>query len=260
MNARTAVLVASSAPPGLKPQVDPAHAGPDERAAIADWHTLYSGGVADALTFHSDRDTGQQGGAWRPVRELWKLQFSGDGIPRVWINNEPIGPQSSVDSDDDPVRLAMSAAMSWLSGMAAYTLHTGAGVRGGGAADRDLGRAVNLWEVPNIDATTRMLQAVRQALPATLPNWQRVNWNASEHPCAITAEQADREVFAHVAARQGERFVMASFGHASPVQCTARGASTLQVWQPPFAKPTQIEVPQGAPVRLNPPAQLTIRN
>ena len=260
MNERTSVLVAPSAPPGLRPQGDPERAGPEQRAAMADWHTLYSGGVADALTFHTDRDTGQSGGPWHPVRELWKLQHSGGEIPRVWINNEPIGPQSSVDNDDDPVRLAMSAAMSWLSGMAAYTLHTGAGVRGGGAADRALGRAANLWEVRTIDATTRMLQGVRRALPATLPNWHRVNWNHAEHPCSITMEQANHDVFAHVAAREGDRFVIASFGLSRRAECTARGAFTLQIWRPPFTTPTPIDVQLGATVSLDPPAQLIIRN
>ena len=260
MNDRTAVLVAASTPPGLWPQVDPDRAGPDERATIAEWETLYSGGVADALTFHADRDTGKAGGAWRPVRELWKLQYAGGGVPRLWINNEPIGPQSSVAEDDDPVRLAMSAAMSWVSGMAAYTLHTGAGVRGGGSADRDLGRAANLWEVPNIDEATRMLRGVRRALPATVPNWQRVNWNRPEHPCTITREQAEQDLSAHVAARQGARFVIASFGMAKPVDCVARHAFTLQVWLPPFTAAKPLAVHERGVVRLDPPAQLTVRN
>jgi hypothetical protein len=260
MNDRTSVLVAASTPPGLWPQVDPDHAGPDDRATIAEWQTLYGGGVADALTFHADRDTGKASGAWRPVRELWKLQYAGGEIPRLWINNEPIGPQSSVAADDDPVRLAMSAAMTWVSGMAAYTLHTGAGVRGGGAVDRDLGRVANLWEVANIDETVRMLRGVRRALPATLPNWQRLNWNRPEHPCTITREQAEQDLSAHVAAREADRFVIASFGLAKPVECTARHAFALQVLQPPFTATKRLEVPEGGAVRLAPPAQLTVRN
>jgi hypothetical protein len=260
LNDRTSVLVAASTPPGLWPQVDPDRAEPDERATIAEWHTLYSGGVADALTFHAERDTGKAGGAWRPVRELWKLQYAGGDIPRLWINNEPIGPQSSVAEDDDPVRLAMSAAMSWVSGMAAYTLHTGAGVRGGGAADRDLGRAANLWEVPRLAETTQMLRRIRHALPATLPNWQRINWNRPEHPCTITRDQAERDLSAHVAARQGDRFVIASFGLVRPTECTARGAFTARIWLPPFTAPRHLEVQQGGVVPLGPPAQLTIRN
>jgi hypothetical protein len=114
--------------------------------------------------------------------------------------------------------------------------------------------------VPNIDETTRMLRGVLRALPATLPNWQRINWNRPEHPCGIVRDQAERDLSAHVAARQGDRFVIASFGLTKPVECVARHAFTLQVWLPPFTGPKRVEVQERGAVRLDPPAQLTVRN
>lgn len=259
MNDRTAVLVASSAPPGAWPGVEPDRASADDRAILAEWQTLYGGGVADALTFHADRDTGQPGGAWRPVSELWALPDAGGDIPRLWINNEPIGPQSSLASDDDPVRLAMSAAMSWISGMAAYTLHTGAGVRGGGAADRDLGRAANLWEVAQIDRTAAMLRQARAALPATVPNWRRVSWHEAGHPCRITPAQDEHDLSAHVAAIDGNRFVMASIGVRRPLDCVSTVTAPVQVFRPPFAAPARVDARDGQPLRIEPPAQIVVR-
>ena len=259
MNRRTSVLVASSAPPGAWPDVAPARASPDERATMAEWQTLYGGGVADALTFHFDRDSRQAAGPWRPVAEPWKLQDAGADIPRVWINNEPIGPQSSLAADDDPVRLAMGAALSWLSGLAAYTLHTGAGVRGGGAADRDLGRAADLWAVPRIDQTAAMLRQVRAALPPTVPNWRRVSWHEPEHPCRITEAQDDGDLSAHVAAIDGARFVVASIGVLRPIDCVATVTAPLQVFRPPFASPTGVDVRAGGTLRIEPPAQIAVR-
>jgi len=259
MNDRTAVLVASSAPPGAWPDVSPDRASADDRATIAEWQTLYGGGVADALTFHFDRDTGQAAGPWRPVREPWRLQAAGGDIPRLWINNEPIGPQSSLAADDDPVRLAMGAALSWISGLAAYTLHTGAGVRGGGAADSDLGRAANLWEVARVEQTAEMLRTVRAALPATLPNWRRVDWNDAAHPCPITSAQAERELAAHVAAIEGNRFVMASVGVERPLECASAVTAPLQVFGPPFGSPTRVEARAGAAIPIQPPAQIVVR-
>ena len=259
MNDRTAVLVASSAPPGPWPGVEPDRASADDRAILAEWQTLYGGGVADALTFHADRDTGQPGGAWRPVSELWALPDAGGDIPRLWINNEPIGPQSSLASDDDPVRLAMSAAMSWISGMAAYTLHTGAGVRGGGAADRDLGRAANLWEVAQIDRTAAMLRQARAALPATVPNWRRVSWHEAGHPCRITPAQDEHDLSAHVAAIDGDRFVMASIGVRRPLDCVSTVTAPVQVFRPPFAAPARVDARDGQPLRIEPPAQIVVR-
>jgi hypothetical protein len=259
MNDRTAVLVASSAPPGAWPGVEPDRASADDRAILAEWQTLYGGGVADALTFHADRDTGQPGGAWRPVSELWALPDAGGDIPRLWINNEPIGPQSSLASDDDPVRLAMSAAMSWISGMAAYTLHTGAGVRGGGAADRDLGRAANLWEVAQIDRTAAMLRQARAALPATVPNWRRVSWHEAGHPCRITPAQDEHDLSAHVAAIDGDRFVMASIGVRRPLDCVSTVTAPVQVFRPPFAAPARVDARDGQPLRIEPPAQIVVR-
>jgi hypothetical protein len=193
------------------------------------------------------------------VSELWRLQYAGGDIPRVWINNEPIGPQSSIATEDDPVRLAMGAAMSWISGMAAYTLHTGAGVRGGGVADRDLGRPANLWEVAQIDRTAAMLRQARAALPATVPNWRRLSGHEAGHPCRITQAQDERDLSAHVAAIDGNRFVVASIGVLRPLDCVSTVTAAVQLFRPPFASPARVDARDGQPLRIEPPAQIVVR-
>jgi hypothetical protein len=136
----------------------------------ADGKRWYGGSDATLITVHADRSQRGTGGKWRPVRQAWNAQVWTE-LP--WIANEPIGPQSSVAEDDDPQRLTMAAALTWLCGGAGYTLHTGAGVRGGGAEDLARGRAANLWEVAHIEQTLAGINAVRKILPADLPNFRR---------------------------------------------------------------------------------------
>lgn len=142
----------------------------------------YDSGV-DAAVFHLDRSTNGEGGLWRPVRQPWEVQFY-DNTPPVWINNEPIGPESSVNSDDDPLRLSMFAATTYLCGMGAFVLHTGAGIRGGGAADLNRGRSSNIWEVNNVESILNAIKIVRDNLPKDIANWRRIN--TSEHDVYVT--------------------------------------------------------------------------
>jgi hypothetical protein len=177
-NAATSVLVASSAPGcGTFPEGET----PDAIACRAEWAAL--GAVSDLMGPHFDRDISKADGVWRPVRQPWEMLFTPPA--RAYINNEPIGPQSSVAADDGPGRMMMAAAVTWLTGGAAYTLHTGAGIRGGGQFDRDRGRSANLWEVPRISDTWSALRAVRTLLPPTLPNCAAKNAHWGDAPLSV---------------------------------------------------------------------------
>jgi len=229
MNALTDVLVAASTPRAPWPveAADPPAAA--DRDAMRAWQTLYGGPQADVVTYHFNRAPGPDG-AWRQVALPWRLQFTGIDLPPVWINNEPIGPQSSVVSDDDPVRLAMGAAVTWVSGLAAYTLHTGAGVRGGGQADLARGRVANLWETPRIDEIAAMLAAVRRTLPADVPNWERISPGGAGHPCRSGGDGT-------FAARRGRAFVLAVVSPGRPVVCDVDASASLAIFQAPFTGP-----------------------
>jgi hypothetical protein len=148
----------------------PATLAPEE---IASW---YGGSSANLLTPHLPRDVAGDGFAaqWSYVRQTWDPWLA-SGL--AWTNDEGKGPQSSVAADDDPLRLAMYAGLTWLCGGAGFVLHTGAGVGGGDQASTARGRVANLWDVRNIEETLSGIAAIRRLLPADLPNWRRHNSN-----------------------------------------------------------------------------------
>jgi hypothetical protein len=159
LQAATDVLVAPSAPRcGAYP---PDAATQDARDCIAEWQTLHANGVADIATPHFDRDISGPLGAMGPVCGPLSMRRVPSEVVSAFINNEPIGPQSSVVSDVDPGNLSAAAAVTWGVGGAGYTLHTGAGVRGGGTFDVERGRSANLWDVPNVRDTFEAINTVR---------------------------------------------------------------------------------------------------
>ena len=201
----------------------------------ASLHALYDGSAANLLTMHLTRGDSKVWGAWEAVRDPWQVQFDWRG---AWSSDEPIGPQSSVDQEDDPLRLAMGAAVAWLSGAATYVLHTGAGVRGGGAADRALGRAANVWETPRIEAILNGLSTVRRLLPADLPNFDRHNSNRNfpRYPFDVDLllphHAAERLLRAYAAISGDGRFVVMPLAARTPIPLRARQAMSFEVRNP----------------------------
>jgi hypothetical protein len=148
-------------------------------------------------------------------------------------SNEPIGPQSSVAEDADPLRLTMSYATVFVAKNSAYVLHTGAGIRGGGAADQARGRAVNFWEVPNWGPILAGLQAARRYLPAGLANWDRHNAHWRSAP--ITGYQAyidGKGLNRAYAATCDGQIVQLLLGVTRPVTGIASNAMALDVRHP----------------------------
>ena len=167
---------------------------------------LYAGSPATLVTLHFPRVEHQ----WTVLHDAWRSgRLSCAGLPDAYANNEPIGPYSSGRDDRDPLRLAMAAAVSWMSGVGAYVLHTGPGIRGGGAEDRRARRPANIWETEHWGATTAALECVRFTLPPDLPAWTRRRGDARDHPFETRAASGRRAaVGQHPAAVNGRRFVM----------------------------------------------------
>ncbi len=185
---------------------------------------------ADVATLHLDRDISGTGGRWRPVRQARE----GAAIGMAWTSNEPIGPQSSINEDDDPERLAISAALVWLCKGAGYVYHPGAGVRGGGQADRDRGRAVNMWDVNNIEQTLFAIYNLKQILPPTLPDWQWWNGNRAAgagHPFdGQLLQDQDNILLRAFAAVRGSDWVCIPISMTGAVQFKARNRMTFDVY------------------------------
>lgn len=87
---------------------------------------MYGGSAADLATEHFTRDTSEDG--WLPVRDCWRAADA-QGVPPT-VSNEPIGPGSSVASENDPIKLVSAACFAWVAKLPAYCYHTGAGVFG----------------------------------------------------------------------------------------------------------------------------------
>jgi hypothetical protein len=137
------------------------------RQTLADW---YDGSMANVVTVHLDRNITGAGGPWRPVYQARNGQILG----RPWSSDEPIGIDSSVARDGDPLRLAMAAAVAWQCQAFDFTLHSGAGIRGGEdppAPSHPFERKANLWDQPEFGPALHAIRTVRALLPADLPNW-----------------------------------------------------------------------------------------
>jgi hypothetical protein len=131
---------------------------------------LYAGAVADIATWHFSRDRRTDDG-WKPVYDCWEL---GDrqGFPPV-SSNEPIGPGSSVNSEQEPVRLVMAASFAYAAKLPMYVFHSGAGVFGKSRFE----------EMPGIDRFRHILRL----LPPDLPQWQRNDGKEPRAPFTVFA-------------------------------------------------------------------------
>lgn len=198
---------------------------------------MYAGFPRPLVTLHFDRSTSGTGGVWRPVRQVYEGWQAASGKP--WINNEPIGPGSSVNDERDPLRLVMSAALTWMTGGAGYTLHSGPGIRFCGQWDTLRGLPCDFWDVPHIEQTLAGVQSVMQLLAPDTPNWRL--WNGTRaagqgHPFdpGSIQDAADRgDLLRAFATVSGDgRFVVGPIQVTSPVPFMARRAMTVQLLDP----------------------------
>lgn len=210
MQERTPVLVALSAPRG---------------SDCAAMQRLYEGGVGEVVTEHFSRAARGRDATWEPIRNVWDLQRCA-GLPPLRTSNEPIGPFSSVRAEDDPRRLAMAAALTFVSGVGGYVLHAGGGVRGGGRADLALGRPANLSDTPGIETILRGLARVARRLPQTLPNWTRFD---AMQPNPTVSVLPSPGVVAAYGARDDDRLVLVILGSGKTITLRAELPMNVEI-------------------------------
>lgn len=217
---------------------------------------MYAKSAADLATVHYPRDFSADD-PWRPVWQPWRWPAEYEtgcrGQLPPAVNNEPIGPESSVFEDDDPRRLVMAYVATFVSQNAAYVLHTGAGIRAGGAGDRLVGRSANMWEVPQLDAALRGIAAARAYLPPDLANWRRHDVDEASHPVAEFAPAIDAGALRGAyAASSGGRFVAVVVGVRRPFDVRATRGCTIEVRLPLSDAPVaQRRVDRGEAVTLS---------
>lgn len=154
----------------------------------SDLSRFYAGSGATLATVHYDRQYAERG--WRPVRQPWGYCELQD-MPIAHVSNEPIGVDSSVAAEADPVKLCAAALTSWVSGEAGYVLHHGAGIRAGGAADLARGRQADPWDEPALEQALRLIAGARECLPADLVTWERHGHAWPSHPLDIHSDVGD---------------------------------------------------------------------
>lgn len=195
---------------------------------------VYAGSGADVATLHYSRSDDE--GAWGPVTRPWGWPGEHDAscrarLPRVVVNNEPIGIDSSVNEENDPRRLALGYATTFVAGNAAYVFHTGAGIRGGSFDGDD--RKANLWEQERADEAAGALARLRRLLPPSLAEWTRRD--ASDRGAPFTdgaARVKDGTVFRLYAARRNGRFVAVVLDQKRALTLTTAFAMRVQVIDP----------------------------
>jgi hypothetical protein len=156
--------------------------------------------------------------------------------------DEPIevGYRTGSNYDNDPVRSACAAAVAYVGGVDAYTLHNGAGVRGGGASDLSIGRLANFFDYngsggnANLDTVMAAHRHVRDLYPNDISNWHHFNVNNSfpERPFDIYpvgAYDPPLNLICRIyGALSGNNFVLIAFGINGPcgVTCLAPAGHT----------------------------------
>ncbi len=118
---------------------------------------LYCGSAADLAIVHFSRDIRTKKAGWLPARDAYRAGNL-PGVPPV-ISNEPIGSGSSVNSEDDPIKLCAAAIFACLANLPGYVYHSNAGVQG----------YVRFEDTAGINA----FQHLRQILPPDLASWKR---------------------------------------------------------------------------------------
>jgi hypothetical protein len=187
---------------------------------------LYGGSGADVMTLHYSRAFGTKG-PLQPLVKPWSWTSYGAGcankMPPVVFNNEPIGPESSVQQDDAPSRIVAAYVMTFLAGNAAYVFHAGPGIRGGGKADvtGDLRRHAHFDELPTFARIATGLKAAKDYLPPGLANWKRYAPNATGAPVRGFAQL--------YSASSGANFVALAVGVEAPVTLHVVRSAAIEV-------------------------------
>jgi hypothetical protein len=190
---------------------------------------MYVGSAADIATEHFTRDIGTVEGGWLPVRDPYRVN-SIAGLPPA-SSNEPIGPGSSVSSENVPIRLLSAAAYAWMSGLSMYVFHSSAGVFGD----------VRFEDMAGVSQYRHLVDI----LPGDIANWPQVTEGDHAFAPFITysggqpnvpwpsVPGATTGVLRHLSRINGDRFYTLPIAIlAGGVQLQARQNMSITVFNP----------------------------
>jgi hypothetical protein len=151
------------------------------------------------------------------------------GVPPI-SSNEPIGPGSSVASENDPIKLVMAAAFAWTAGLPMYVFHSKAGVAG----------REPFQDMAGVGAYVHLMKI----LPPDLPGWVRNDGREPSAPFTTFANDQPERWWPEVpdprtgavrntGATKGREFVALPIGILEAgVVLQARRAVTFRVHHP----------------------------
>jgi hypothetical protein len=199
------------------------------------YRATYEGADADVGTVHIERSRSEDG--WNPVRQPWENRTL-PGMPAAISNDEPVGPDSSVASEHDPMRLVMAAVVTYLSGLAAYTYHTKAGIWGGGVEKDGASRGHgDLWAYS--PAIAEGFRAMKAYLPSDLTTWRQLDDGDDGHPFRGSLAASPGSAVRNYAAQKDGRFVAAPIGVRGGLRLRAAYPSSVEVIHPLTGKVLQ---------------------
>lgn len=207
-------------------------------------------GAANMITDHFDRQDNTVEWKWRSVRQAWASR--GNQVPSA--QNEPCGPRSSVAQCEEPIHLVMTRATGILVGYSAYTLHNGAGIYGVPQAGNG-GRPANLWEIPGIVDTMRILRNLERILPPDANLGQPTRQGLGPHPFGADAfiESSGRGVVRDYASVRSDGFWQVLLGVKDYVRMTADDNYSIDFYNPLDGSLVRTElVAKGQTIRVEP--------
>lgn len=165
-------LIALSCPEP-KPANEPEHLN----AGFAAMRAAMTRAGANVFVQHKRRSDAEYG--WDHVSQGYDFA----SLDEAGCDNEPEGPQSSVESEHRPLFISLGRITSVVCGGGKYIFHPGQMVTG--HESPEYGRPANLWEVPRIDECLRAVSVADRVLPERVENWKVVNNARDDHPLPL---------------------------------------------------------------------------
>lgn len=151
--------------------------------------------VVELAIVHYDRDISKADGYDRPTRQPWGYPgeyFPDTSVVPQWaIDNEGIGPYSSVAEDKDPLRNITRRVVAWIAAAPASLWHAGPGIYFGGQGAAKSGSPANFWEVPGVNETLDGFELLRKLVPAGIAAWHKTNSHWTDYPWTMVTPVGD---------------------------------------------------------------------
>jgi len=168
-------------------------------------------------------------------------------------SNEPGGPRSSVAEYPEAIHLVWARAVGILCGWDGYLLHNGNGIYGTDQPQRN--RTPNLWEIPDIQNTMRIVRGLDSLIPMWGSNGTTSRKGLGAHPLTakeLWVEDAPVGVVRDYAITNGIEFWQTLFGIKEYVDVVALKNYSLRLIDPVDGWSQSIEVNAGESLRISP--------